>query len=35
MRLSLCALLISLPLVSVVGEEHEGAFEIFLPPEIK
>jgi hypothetical protein len=35
MRLTLCALLISLPLVSVVGEEHEGAFEIFSTSEIK
>ncbi len=33
--LSLCALLISVPLVAARAEEHDGAFEIFPTAEIK
>ena len=35
MRLTLCTLLVSLPLVSAIAEEHDGAFEIFPTAEIK
>ena len=35
MRLTLCVLLIALPLANVRSEEHEGAFEIFPAAEIK
>jgi hypothetical protein len=35
MRLTLCTLLVSLPLGSAVAEEHDGAFENFPTAEIK